>query len=100
MEAKSGKQDASDTVYQLKTYRASIPRSDGERWLVWGVAEQAGAVTSEHCEVIRERIQSGNGDVWAFSRADDIPFVLASSFGSAGADVRAVGGSNSQEALG
>ena len=77
MEAKSGKQETAATVHQLKAYRSSIPRADHERWLVWGIAEEAGPITDQQRGWLAEKLEHELGDVWVFTNADDIPSVVS-----------------------
>jgi hypothetical protein len=78
VEAKSGKQGFDAAVAQLRVYRRARPRSMGQRYLVWGIVENAlaGAISETQLEWLRSEIEYGTGDVWVFSTADSIGAVL------------------------
>ena len=78
VEAKSGSQGFDAAVGQLRVYRKARARRAGQRYLIWGIVEQpiAGPITCDQLEWLRQEIEVGQGDVWAFSGVDDIGAVL------------------------
>lgn len=81
LEAKSGKQSTADAVHQLRTYRACAGRDTAaDRWLVWGVAEQAPQLTEAQDRWLGRQVARGSGDIWAFTNAEDIPRVMTTLF--------------------
>jgi hypothetical protein len=78
-EAKSGSQGFNASVSQLRTYRRARPRRAGARYLLWGIVENPPSdapFTPLHVDALRRAAASGNGDVWAFSCAEQIRDVL------------------------
>lgn len=78
VEAKSGSQGFDAAVAQLQVYRRSRPRGANHRYLVWGIVEKApgNTITEAQLDWLRREIDSGSGDVWAFSAAESIGAVL------------------------
>jgi hypothetical protein len=78
LEAKSGNQSYDAAVAQLRSYRATIRRSRGGRWLVWGVieSEESEAVTDAAVTNLLAESQRSTQDLWFFSSASAISRVL------------------------
>ncbi len=77
IEAKSGDtQDAYDTVYQLKAYRAALKTKFRKRLLIWGITKNP--VPSINIERAAASSPIEPSDHWVFSSADDIARVLRS----------------------
>lgn len=74
IEAKSGGQDFSATVEQLRAY--SYPRPAGERMLIWGIVENSTDPSEEQLNWLRKMAREENGDIWAFSNAGAISKVI------------------------
>lgn len=67
LEAKSGLQDPSATIFQLKCYRAAIRRWLAGRLIIWGIVEHGSQVGQNDDLPVRE-----DGDLWVFSPVDAV----------------------------
>ncbi len=75
VEAKSGDEPPSAAVEQLRVYRETIRPSVAGRMLIWGITEKRNTVATIE-QAISKQLRNGNGDVWAFSTADEVELVL------------------------
>lgn len=78
VEAKSGAQEPSHALGQLRVYRETLSRRLPGRILVWGIAEQSsqGYLRDNQIEWIGNQVKNSRDDLWVFSTADDISRVL------------------------
>jgi hypothetical protein len=78
VEAKSGSQQYTETVAQLRTYRLARPRRPGSRYIIWGIVEKPDQPDPTASDLRRMLADSDNtNDLWVFSSADGIPVILA-----------------------
>ena len=82
VESKSGSQEYTDALAQLRTYRAARQRKPGARYLIWGIVEAPAreATVQDVRDMLLEAQETD--DVWVFSSADAIPVVMDSALGT------------------
>jgi hypothetical protein len=77
VEVKSGAQDPSSALWQLRAYRDTLAARGLTRCIIWIIAEQRGRLSPYEAAWIGEQAAQANGDVWIVSDHDSIQGVVS-----------------------